>query len=238
MPDDPNAAPISDPTTAFQNLLKKKDGDALSLASQLFDENFQLREQKREMKGELPKDGDITLTGDDAKEWEAFKALNVKAADAKKAIETLPTLEKQNKELAGMEHLREIADLGIDGSKLNLNVLKDQLARFPDAVISFKTEKDKDGNEAKVAYIKAKADAAETAFSQFATDNLADYLPSLKVSTEANTPAPNGNTPDPKPKGGAATLFDRIRENVKNESEAAAKPSDMDSRFGRSAIAA
>jgi hypothetical protein len=56
MPDDPNAAPISDPTTAFQNLLKKKDGDALSLASQLFDENFQLREQKREMKGKLPKD--------------------------------------------------------------------------------------------------------------------------------------------------------------------------------------
>src|SRR5690606_34769461 len=134
----------------------------------------------------------------------------------KTAVEKVGTLEKENRELASMENLREIADLGLDGSKLKLSVLKDQLAKFPEAVISFKTEKDANGKEAKVAYIKNTEKDSETKFADFAKAELADYLPSLKVSNEA---APQsftpGNGPDPAPSGGSMSVFDRIREDVK-----------------------
>ena len=66
-----------------------------------------------------------------------------------------------------------------------------------------------------------------------AAQNLSDYLPALKVSPDAQPPLP-GNTHDPKPDSGPASIFDRIREKVKTE---AAPKVDIDARFGRSAAA-
>jgi hypothetical protein len=229
-----------DPAAAFQRLLDQNKNDGLAVASKLFDENFQLRTKNRDLSAKLPKDGAVVLTDDDAKEWNAFKALNVKAADAKKAVESIPALEKQNKELSGMESLRELADLGLDGSKLKLSVLKEQLAsKFPDAEIAFRTEKDKDGKEAKVAYLKKDKDSKEQSFTEFANAELVDYLPSLKVSTEAQQQPYTGNTPDPKPNNTATSVFDRIRDEQKTKNEVA-KPQpgmDLNSRFGRPAAA-
>jgi hypothetical protein len=239
---DPNAGGGGggqDPATAFQRLLEQNKQDALAVASKLFDENFEYRRKNRELKAKIPAEGSVVLSGDDAKAWDTFKSLNMKAEDVKAAIEKVGQLEKENKELAGMENLRELADIGLDGSKLKLNVLKDQLSlKFPDAVISFKTEKGGDGKEAKVAYIKKSADAAETKFEDFAKAELTDYLPSLKVSSEATPPAP-GNGPDPKPNNTSATVFDRIREEAKSKGEVD-KPApglDINARFGRPAAA-
>ena len=134
-----------------------------------------------------------------------------------------------------METLRELAEVGLDGSKLKLSVLKDQLAKYPDAVIRFDTQKDKDGNEAKVAFIKH--GDKESPFTDFATENFSDYLPALKVSAEAQQPITPGNTHDPKPKGGTTSIFDRIRETVTAESKAKAAPADIDARFGKPASA-
>jgi hypothetical protein len=217
------------PVEAFQRLLEKNNNDGIKLASQLFDENYQYRTQLRDLKEKQPKDGSLVLSQDEAKQWNLFKELG-DPKEIKKSLDKMPELEKTNKELAGMENLRELADLGLEGSKLKLSVLKDQLAKYPDAQFTFKTEKDKDGVEAKVAYIKSNAESQETPFSQFATENLADYLPSLKVSPEAQPPIP-GNTGDPKPHGDTKTgFFDRIRESVKSEKP---KPMDIDAAFGR-----
>lgn len=229
------------PAAGFQALLDAHKQDALGVASKLFDDNFQLREKNRELKKQVPADGAVVLVGDDAKAWEAFKAVGIKADELQSTIDKVAALEKENKDLASMENLREIADLGLEGSKLKLSVLKDQLSgRFPDAVISFKTEKDADGKEAKVAYIKKTADAAETKFEDFAKADLADYLPSLKVSDEANPQQKvPGNGPDPKPQGGGGSVFDRIRTEEKSRGEKAktAPGMDIDSRFGRPAAA-
>ena len=238
----PNPAPPADPTAAFQRLLDKYANDGIKLAAQLFDENFHYRGQIRELKEKAPKDGSVVLTGDDAKAWESFKALNMKAEDIKTAVEKVGTLEKENKELASMENLREIAELGLEGSNLKLSVLKDQLAKFPDAAISFKTEKNADGKEVKVAYIKKTEKDSETTFEEFAKADLADYLPSLKVSNEASQRQPYtpGNEHDPKASGGSVSVFDRIREDAKARNEAS-KPvpgMDIDSRFNRPAAAA
>lgn len=223
------------PAEAFEALLEKNNKDAHAVAMKLFGENYEYREEIREFKEKAPKEGDIVLSGDDAKEYQAFKALNVKAEDAKKAIEAVPTLEKQNKELSGMENLREIADIGLGGSKLKLSVLKDQLARYPDAELSVKTQKDKDGNEGKVAFIKKDKDSKEQSFTEFADTELVDYLPSLKVSAEATPPVFSGRTPDPNPSRTSSSVFDRIREDAAKRSEEAAKAPGIEERFGRAA---
>lgn len=224
------------PAETFQKLLAQKNNDATALASQLFDENFQLRVKNRELTDKQPKEGSVVLSADDAKKWNAYEALGVEPKELKKSLERLPDLEKSNKELAGMEHLREVADIGIEGSKIKLSVLQKLMAEHPDAAFTFKTEKDKDGNEAKVAYIKPSADGTESSFTEFANQNFADFLPALKVSSEAQQPVPNGNTGDPKPQGGPTSFFDRLKGQLTEERKATATPAaDIDARFGRPA---
>lgn len=239
MPDDPIPQPINDPATGFQNLLAKKNNDAMALASQLFDENFQLRTKNRELTDKLPKDGSLVLSPDEAKEHKRITQFltesKLEFKTFKEMVEKFPDLEKTNKELAGMETYRDLADIGLDGSKLKLSVLKDQLnSKFPDAVIRFENQKDKDGNEAKVAFIKPTADGTESSFTDFAAQNLSDYLPALKVTAEQTTPIP-GNTHDPKPQNTAGGLFDRVRAEVKANDAAKAAPVDIDARFGKAA---
>lgn len=238
MPNDPIPAPVQDPAAGFQRLLEQHKNDGVAVASKLFDENYTYRQKIRELTEKQPKDGDVVLSADDAKEWNAFKALNVKTADAKKALDSIATLEQQNKELAAMETLRELADVGIDGSKLKLSVLKDQLtAKYPDAKITFTTQKDKDGKEVKVASIQKTDKDAVQPFAEFAKAELADYIPSLKVSPEATQVIPPGNTGDPQPQSGAGSVYDRIRTEVR-EQGSQNKVRDIDAAFGRPSAAA
>lgn len=239
MPDENDNKP--NPAETFQRLLAQKNNDATALASQLFDENYQLRTKNRELSERLPKDGSVVLSSDEAKAFKAFQDLGVDPKDVKKALDRLPTLEKENRELAKMESLREVADLGIDGSKLKLSVLRDQLSsKFPDAIITFKEEKDKDGKTVKSAFVKKSEKDSEQSFKEFADAELADYLPSLKVSQEATPQIITAATPDPKSSNTPTSIFDRIRNETKAKSESA-KPvpgMDIDSRFGRPANAA
>ncbi len=228
--------PESNPAAAFQALLAKNNNDATGVASKLFDENYQLRVKNRELTDKAPKDGALVLSADDAKKWTAYEAIGIEPKELKKASDKVLELEKTNKELAGMETLRELADVGLDGSKLKLSVLKDQLTKFPDAAIRFETQKDKDGKESKVAFIKH--GDKESPFSTFAAENLADYLPALKVSAEA-APIVHGNTGDPNPAGGPSSFFDGLKSRLTNERKETASPVvDIDARFGRPAQAA
>lgn len=231
MPDEPNTP---NPAETFQKLLEKKNNDATALASQLFDENFQLRTKNRELSSKIPGDGTVTLTADEAKKWQAYEALGQEPKEIKKSLEKLPTLEKENKELASMETLRELAEVGLDGSKLKLSVLKDQLAKYPEAVVRFESQKDKDGNESKVAFIKSKPDGTESPFTDFAAQNLSDYLPALKVTAEQQ-PLQPGNTHDPKPQGQNNSLFDKIRNTVKSDQEKSQPAVNLAARFGKPA---
>jgi hypothetical protein len=223
------------PAAAFQRLLERNNNDGIKLASTLFDENFQYRQTIRTLKEAQPKDGSVILSPEDAKKWKAYNDLGQEPKDIKKALDEFPTLQKTNKELSAMEHIRDLADIGLDGQKLKVSVLKDQiLTKFPDAEFRFATEKDKDGKEVRNAYIKPTTDGQETTFSDFAAQNLSDYLPALKVTAE-QTPAPIGMTPDPKPAGGANSVFDQIRNEVKSKQEEAVKANSVSiaSRFGR-----
>ena len=227
-----------DPTAAFQRLMDKNNNDALKLAQHLFDDNWQQREQLRQLRAQMP-EGSVVLAGDDAKTWTAFKALNVPVKDVKEGLAKLPELEKKAKELASMEHYRELSDIGLDGKKLKVSVLQDQLGtKYPDATFRFATEKDKDGKtDVRKAYIKTAADGQEVDFATFAAQNLTDYLPSLKVDAGAQQPAPTGAGPDPAPDGASTSFYDGIRKNVEEQNKAGETTVNPLARFGRETVA-
>lgn len=201
MADEPNEPNKPNPAEHFQNLLAKNNNDALKLASQLFDENFTYRTTIRELTGKQPAEGAMVLQPDDAKEYKAFQQFKTEhkldLKQIKEKIEKLPELEKANKSLSNTETIFKLSEIGLEGAKLKRNVLKEQVFdKYPEAVWSFKVEKDKDGKEAEVAYLSL--DGKESSFTDFAKEKLADYLPSLKVSPEAQPYKP-GNAGDPPP---------------------------------------
>jgi hypothetical protein len=228
----------ADPSAAFTRLLEKHNQDGVRLASTLFDDNWKQREEIRQLKARIP-EGSVVLTGDEVKDWNAFKALNVEMKDVKTALKELPDLKKQNAELASMENYRELAEIGLDGKKLKVSVLKDLLSKFPDAQFRFVTEKAQDGKtDVRKAYIKPAADGQETDFAAFTAQNLTDYLPSLKVDAGAATqPAPNGAGPDPAPDGNSTSFFDGIRKSVEEKNKAETAVVNPLTRFGREGVA-
>jgi hypothetical protein len=215
------------PVEAFQNLLGKYNNDGVKLASQLFDENYQYRNQIRDLKATAPKDGSLVLSADEAKQWKAYQDLGVEPEKIKESLDKLPVLETENSKLTKRDKLREIETLGYD-----LEVLEDRMSAFPNAEITVKKSKDaKDATkEVKTPYVTL--DGKESSLDDFAKSNFAKFLPVLKVSNEAQTPR-SGSTPDPKPSGAGTSVFDRIRQKVADS----AKPEvrSLDEAFGRTA---
>lgn len=224
------------PAEAFQNLLQKHNNDGVKLASQLFDENFQYRQQLRELKQTQPKDGAIVLSAEEAKDYGKFKSLlteqKLDLKQVREIIEKHPELERQNRQLSNTETIYELSEIGLDGSRLNRKVLKEQVfEKFPDAQVAFKTEKDKDGREQKVAYITH--EGKESSFNEFAKEKLPDYISALKVEPTQTAPKP-GASYDPKPAGNAlGSLAERMR--AKAEALGKQSPRSLDEVFGRAA---
>jgi hypothetical protein len=174
------------------------NGDAMAFATQLFDENFRLREDKRALNEELtaikakvPADDHVVLTPAEAQEYETYKALG-KLDEIQTRLDASETTETELTELKQKDVLREVADL--HGYKLSILVDRDKAAGGLE--VSFKT--DSKGN--KVAHVKD--GDKETPITEFAETNWADYLPSLKVET-ASQPlvAIRGAKPSPRANG-------------------------------------
>lgn len=193
MAEEPNPQGGADPTQAFQSRLSKMNGDAMAFATQLFDENFRLREDKRklteaatETAKKLPAEGSIVLTSVEAKAYEEYKALGT-PVELKTRIDAFPTLEDENKNLKMRDSLREVASIGIGGSKLRFSVLEDRVKAAGNLQFIVKEE---GRDKRKVAYVKD--GDKETPLEQFAEKNWADYLPSLKEESARRTGSANG----------------------------------------------
>ena len=70
------------PVAGLQALLAKANGDAMGVAGLLYSENFQYREQLRQLReqltaaqGRVPAEGTVVLTPEQAKTWAAYQAL-------------------------------------------------------------------------------------------------------------------------------------------------------------------
>ncbi|MBA2525665.1 MAG: hypothetical protein H0V18_07780 [Pyrinomonadaceae bacterium] len=205
MPEDPADKGGNDPATAFQNALAKKNGDALQLASQLFDENFSLRGEKRALKAEaeelktkIPAADAVVLTPAQASDYDEYKALG-KADELKKRLDNHATQEQEISELKQKDVLREVADL----HDFKLSVLLDRDKAAGGLEISFKESK---GD--KVALVKD--GDKDTPLTEYAETHWADYMPSLKAEQAPQPRASSGF--DPKPKGNGAPTVQEIKQ--------------------------
>jgi hypothetical protein len=138
-------------TRNLQNLLAKKNGDAMALAAQLLAENADLREDKRQLKKNQAPEGAVVLTGEDAAKWTAYtelgepKAVKKQIEDAEKATTKLANLERS-------QAMREACEAaGIDFEDFSSRKGVD------DVSYEVKTET-KDGKAVKVPYITRQAD--------------------------------------------------------------------------------
>ncbi len=215
MPDE-NQDNKPNPAEAFQNLLTKNNNDALKLASQLFDENFQLRRDKRELKNTQPKDGAIILSPEEKNrldEADAFLAeVKLDFNQTKERLGKVSELETENQKLVKRDSYRNVEKLGYD-----LDVLEEQLAKFPEATLTTKKIKDeKDASkEREVPFVSL--DGKESSLDDFGQEKFPKYLTALKQGEAQQQIQKPGNPPPPAVYGGGDSLFDRIRKNAEEK---------------------
>ena len=164
--------------------LVAKHGDSSAALRVLLAENYAYRDQLRDAKAKLPADGSVVLTGDDAKQWDAYRGLG-KPEDVRKTVREHG---EQGTRLAGLERdetLRGVAEK----AGVKFAVLK-RLAGSAEFVAAKATDA-KTGKEREVVTVKD-GDAEPIPFD----DYFADFLSSLRAEAAPPPSAPGAfNTP-------------------------------------------
>ncbi len=171
-PNPPAPAPASgDVNQAFNNLLQRHNSDALQLSMQLYQENFTLREERRQLKDQLteagkkiPAVGTRILTEDEAKLFDAYKALG-------KPEE----LAGQKTELHKVKRTQQIS-LAAQAAGYKASVLE-RLVGEIEIEISKETA---DGKEIEVPYVTV--DQKKVKLVDHAKTAWAEFLPALEVT--------------------------------------------------------
>lgn len=195
------SAPTEQGRTDARKVLNRHRGRAEEALAAVIDENKELRTERRELRDKVKKyetPGSVVLSADDAKEYEALKALG-KAADVKKSLEKVASLETKVAE----HDRRKVADEAAPLAGYNAEALR-ELITDKRLEISFRDEV-KDGKTVRVPLVKPTgAEHEKTApvpLVDYAKQSLAAYLPALtaKPSTSGtpNAGAAGGKTGTP-----------------------------------------
>jgi len=194
--------------------LEAKHGSTKAALAQLYDENYRLRSDKRDLKkqlkeAELP-EGSVVLTAEQAKELEAYKALG-KPEDLKASLEEHDELKTKVQQGDRRAEIAEVAKAaGWEGKEAVLSTLVtdgDKLEIRDETV---------DGETVKVPYITLAGEGkVPTKLVDHATKEWKDFLPALgaKGDTEDEGGGQGGTRfPGQKPTGkapAAGDAFDR-----------------------------
>ena len=173
----------SDTTVAqgLQNLLTRHNNDAMAVVSVLYHDNYQLRDDNRILKGKVPAEGALVLTGDDAKAWTDYQQLG-KPDDLRKTISDKDRLQGELGTLQRDGVLRDVAD----AASYKFNVLKD-LDTNAKAKLSYTIKEiEQDGKKVKAVFVQPEG-GQEQALEAYATATWADYLPALRTTAATQT---------------------------------------------------
>lgn len=235
MPDDNGASGANEAalTRTIENLLAKYSGDPRAIADlharereRKDDEIRRLKRQIRQEREKRAPEGAVVLTGDDAKAWEAYRALGTPDEVTAKLGEATTATER----LAALE--REVATSKVASAVgYKPSVLAD-LAKSKGFAVELRQET-VDGKPQEVPYAIT-SDGQAVKLTDYVSQNLADYLPALTSGTstgggqqQRTTPAAGTAGPRyPSQAGGssapqAGSVFDRVREQAKAEREQA-----------------
>lgn len=193
---------VPDLARAIEGLLNKH-GDPTAALRVLLAENYEYRDQIRTLKGKVPEQGSVVLSGDDLRRWNTYRDLG-EPTDLRKAVEQRDQYKAESERNAREKEYGAAAKVA---------------GYVPDAFIPLaerdglqlvtKEERDRTtGKAGPVVHVKGvDADGKETLtpLSTYAEDRWAVFLPSLKAGSPpptrpVGTPPPRSlNTPPPRP---------------------------------------
>lgn len=162
--------------------LADRHGDGLSMV--LYRDNYQLREELRTVRSQLPAEGGAVLSREEAERWRAYQALGA-PSDLQTAVEARTTAEAKLKELERDGTLRDVAA----ALKWRFRVLKDRDAAAGGLTYTIATADD----GTKTITVKDAA-GAESPLADYAKKHWEDYLPALQEAEAA----PSGGTSFPR----------------------------------------
>lgn len=180
-----------DQNTLVQSLVARF-GDAKAAVAQLASENRKLRQQRRELRGQLPPEGAVILQGDEAAAWDRYQQLG-KADELASVIEERDRLKAETAQQARRERVQQAAALA--GYKPTVLA---ELLRDADIVV----EGEGDTRRALVVHGEQR-----TPLTEHATKAWGDFLPALRVEEK---PAGTGFPPQDRGGDGSGSLIDQV----------------------------
>lgn len=185
--------------------------------------NTKLQNEKAQLESKAIPEGHVAVKAEDAPIIEQVKTLNI-------PVKELGTLKEENDRFKRQE---------TETNARNLRLAAAEKLGYTNADAFAHLAKDLDiVQEGDAHFVNVKNDKGEVEKKPLTTEFVESsetFKPFLSSLT--TQPAKPGAGPNPRPQGGSSSVFDKIRENAKSQSEAAkpAPGSDIDSRFGRQA---
>jgi hypothetical protein len=178
---------------SLSNLIRR-EGGADATAQLLFQENREHRQRIRELEQQLPGEGAVVLTGDQAAAWQTYQGLGA-PTDVQ---QRLTAAEQAQNELAGLrraEQIRGVAEVA--GYRPTV------LERLAEGLEFEVREEQRDGQTARVPYVVSGEGQQQqaTPLADYAQTHWADFLPALSAQQQQQPPQGGGVT-YPRQQGG------------------------------------
>ena len=171
-----------DATKAVDSLAKRYGGLDGAL-KHLVAENYEYRDEIRQLKGKAPKEGSIVLEGDNVKHWNSYRELGA-PTDLKKVVEERDGLKKE----VGGYQKKEVVGKAAKIAGFEAEVLS-TLAANLEIEITSKVEGGKT-----LQSVVVKHDDKTTPLEDFAKANWAAFLPALKPQAARVLGTPAGTS--------------------------------------------
>lgn len=173
---------------SFQRALDRRNNDGVALARELFDDNYRERSRNRELaqqlealRAQVPGDGAVVLSAEDAAAWQAYRQFG-DAATVQAAMAQRDQLQGELTQLRRNETLRTVA--GAVGYKPTVLAELDAIARAKGKDLAFEVrEVTQDGRAVAVPYVKD--GDTELPLTDYAAQQWADFLPALSAAGTA-----------------------------------------------------
>jgi hypothetical protein len=182
----------------YQSLIGRYGGSSDAVATLLYNDNYQLRKDKSELEKQVPKEGMVVLSKEEADALQKFRELGEFDA-VKQGLEERDTYKTAAQEATRNEELRKVAD----ALKWDFDVFKDLNGLIGE--VSYEMKPVTRGNQSvNVPYVKFKENDAdkELTVEDYVSQKKPQYLKALQVDTG---PARPGNGAGPNPSGGPNT---------------------------------
>lgn len=184
--------PPTDDRQNLQGLLQRHQGDALAVVSTLLAENHSLRDERRQLRSQLPPQGAVVLNEQQAGQWTAYQQLGTVEA----LTQERTTAQTTQTELTGLRRESLLNKVeGASGYKASV------LGRLADDKIGFEI-READGKKSVIV----KDGDKETPLAEYAQAKWADFLPALTAASAQGQAQqqPAGTSFVPQNAGGAA----------------------------------